>query len=154
MPSHVVVGDLAFAGVHSDPGREAESRRSGQDPHGAPNRPRGPVEHRQEAVTEVLHVLPRETVEMGSHHLFVGGQQLPPRAVAEVAHSARRLGQFGEQECEEPAMAAGPGGRSDQELLELAEDLFGLADEGKVVTAGELDVAARRACARRSSDRG
>jgi hypothetical protein len=63
----------------------------------------------------------------------VGGQPLTPGVVTQVDGVGRGIGDAGEDQGEQPPPSGDRGSRPDEEVLHLAQDFVGVADEGEVV---------------------
>jgi len=70
----------------------------------------------------------------------VAGQQVSPRAIAELGRVLGRADNVGEQHCGEPPVDRCGGARTGDELLDLGDKRALIARPDQVVSAGQLDV--------------
>ena len=85
--AHVVVCDLHFAGMHADTDLKADVRDGFTDRLGAADRPAGPVEGREKAVAQRLHLMATKPRQLVANGPVVGIQEVAPSLVAEFEDS-------------------------------------------------------------------
>ncbi len=106
-----------------------------------PDRPRGSVERRQEAVAERLHLLAAISPEPVTDDTVMSSQQVAPVAVAEFGGAVCRIDDVGEQDGRQDRVGIGGATLAGEELLDLVKHGVTVARNHAVVAAVELDEA-------------
>src|ERR687885_292943 len=98
----------------------ADLLRGARDGVGAPHRSRGcAVEHRQEPVSDRLHLVTRESLQLLADDGVVAGEKVAPALVAELGGPSRRVAYVGEEDREESALRLRDAPSACEELLDL-----------------------------------
>src|SRR5262245_42552499 len=143
-PACAVVHLLDLARVHACPYVEPDHPERLADCRCAPDRARGAVEGRKDAVARHVDLASAKARELRAHEAMVLGEQVLPGAVAELRGSRGGADDVGEQERCEHAIGLHLLLNACQEALDLVEQRVSIALPGQVVVSGQLDEARSR----------
>jgi len=96
-PAHRGARELHLAGVQSGSDLEPEAAHGVHDCPAGADRPRRPVERRQESVAGSVDLSPAKPLEVATDELMMVLEQVAPTTIAELASSLRRPDNVGEQ---------------------------------------------------------
>jgi hypothetical protein len=138
-PADGIACELDLAGV--EPGTHAEPGGGDvlRDGARAADRPRRPVERREEAVAGGVDLAAAKACEVAAHDLVVPLEQIAPAPVAQFAGAPGRSDDVGEQHGREHAIWFLRLANTRQELADLLHDVVPV-DPGEMCVARQLDV--------------
>src|SRR5439155_1308530 len=136
--SHRVPSELDLTRVQTGPHLEAQRSDRVADRTRAADRPRGPVEDREDAVAGSVDLPSMEPLQLSADRLVVRLEELAPPPVTERRRLLCRADDVREEHCHQYTIRLAATTNARQEVLDLVEDLVGV-EPWNMIFACELD---------------